>query len=180
MDRYEALHILGLDDDASEEDVRLAFRELAQIMHPDRFQKNATLQARASEQFKLISNARDALLKDNVYTRKQRDHSPSAARPASSPSGTASSAVRWNALEQARLYLVAQCDHEKDNRRNGLIMTLAAFIISLVLRKYPPFMALTSAFAVYGVVSAIAAHMRVQTIEERLEEIVEEQVGLHT
>ena len=37
MNRTEALRILGLDDDATPEDVKTAYKETVQILHPDRF-----------------------------------------------------------------------------------------------------------------------------------------------
>ena len=52
MNRTEALRILGLDDDATPEDVKTAYKETVQILHPDRFASNKKLQDRATEQFK--------------------------------------------------------------------------------------------------------------------------------
>ena len=42
MNRTEALRILGLDDDATPEDVKTAYKETVQILHPDRFASNIT------------------------------------------------------------------------------------------------------------------------------------------
>ena len=44
MNRTEALRILGLDDDATPEDVKTAYKETVQILHPDRFATNKKLQ----------------------------------------------------------------------------------------------------------------------------------------
>jgi len=62
LDAREAYDLLGLDHGASLEEVQTAFRELAQIMHPDKFGQNAKLGKRAEEQFKRISAARDFLV----------------------------------------------------------------------------------------------------------------------
>ena len=40
MNRLEALRALGLDEDATDEDIKTAYRETAQILHPDRFATN--------------------------------------------------------------------------------------------------------------------------------------------
>ncbi len=40
VNRTEALNILGLDDDASAADIKSAYRECVQILHPDRFANN--------------------------------------------------------------------------------------------------------------------------------------------
>ena len=34
MNRLEALRTLGLDEDATDEDIKTAYRETAQILHP--------------------------------------------------------------------------------------------------------------------------------------------------
>ena len=54
MNRKEALRILGLDDDATANDIKAAYKETAQILHPDRFASNKKLQDRATEQFKNV------------------------------------------------------------------------------------------------------------------------------
>ena len=46
MNRNEALHILGLNDDASADDIKIAYRETVQILHPDKFAGNEKLQTR--------------------------------------------------------------------------------------------------------------------------------------
>ena len=61
MNRIEALNILGLDDDATDRDIKVAYKECVQILHPDRFAGNAKLQDRATEQFKRLQGAYDYL-----------------------------------------------------------------------------------------------------------------------
>ena len=61
MNRLEALRALGLDEDATDEDIKTAYRETAQILHPDRFATNKKLQDRATEQFKNLQEAYDFL-----------------------------------------------------------------------------------------------------------------------
>ena len=57
MNRTEALRILGLDNDATADDIKAAYKETAQILHPDRFAGNKKLQDRATEQFKNLQEA---------------------------------------------------------------------------------------------------------------------------
>ena len=61
MNRNEALHILGLNDDASADDIKIAYRETVQILHPDKFAGNEKLQTRATEQFKRLQEAYELL-----------------------------------------------------------------------------------------------------------------------
>ena len=57
-----ALKELGLDQTATENDVTLAYRDLAKIWHPDRFQNDARLGARTEAQIKLINEAKQVAL----------------------------------------------------------------------------------------------------------------------
>jgi curved DNA-binding protein CbpA len=62
MDYQEALGVLGLSEGASEAEVKTAYREMAQILHPDKYIENRKLAERAEEQFKRLNKARDVLL----------------------------------------------------------------------------------------------------------------------
>ena len=61
--KYEKyFRILDLDNGASKEDVKKAFRELSHIWHPDNHMgKSSNVQNRANEKFKEISNAYQVL-----------------------------------------------------------------------------------------------------------------------
>nr|WP_277926845.1 J domain-containing protein [Adlercreutzia sp. JBNU-10] len=58
------MRTLGLDADATAEDIRVAYKETAQILHPDRFAGNRKLQDRATEQFKNLQEAYDLLRRE--------------------------------------------------------------------------------------------------------------------
>ena len=77
MNRNEALHILGLNDDASADDIKIAYRETVQILHPDKFAGNEKLQTRATEQFKRLQEAYE-LLCSNTGRRGRGSSSSSA------------------------------------------------------------------------------------------------------
>jgi len=62
MDRNDALTILGLEPGASQAEIKHAYRELAQINHPDKHdQQPENVRERATKQFKLIQNAYEEL-----------------------------------------------------------------------------------------------------------------------
>ena len=61
MNRTEALNILGLDEDATTKDIKVAYKECVQILHPDRFANNKMLADRATEQFKRLQDAYEFL-----------------------------------------------------------------------------------------------------------------------
>lgn len=63
MDARRAYRVLGLVPGATIEEVRTAWRDLAQVWHPDRFPEGARLRAKAEENLKRI-NAAWEVLKD--------------------------------------------------------------------------------------------------------------------
>lgn len=84
MDINRAYRVLGLYPGASQEEVKSAYRDLAQVWHPDRFSHSERLGAKAQKNFKRINEAFE-LLKNYV---------PPAVAPAPSPISTTFSAVR--------------------------------------------------------------------------------------
>jgi len=91
MNRNEALHILGLNDDATADDIKIAYRETVQILHPDKFAGNEKLQTRATEQFKRLQEAYELLCSSTG--RRGRGSSSSAA------SNTSGAARSWTETE---------------------------------------------------------------------------------
>jgi len=83
-----AFAVLGLTPGASEESVKQAFRDLAQVWHPDRFAHDARLRAKAEEKFKEINGAYQELC-----GRRAASPAPTRATPAS-PSRHAGHAPR--------------------------------------------------------------------------------------
>ncbi|UCD23786.1 MAG: J domain-containing protein [Gemmatimonadota bacterium] len=63
MDINRAYKVLGLYPGASKDDVKRAYRDLAQVWHPDRFEHNERLAEKAQKNLKRINEA-FALLKD--------------------------------------------------------------------------------------------------------------------
>ena len=58
----EALKHLGLEKTADANDVKLAYRDLAKIWHPDRFQNDDRVGAKAEAQIKIINEAKTVAL----------------------------------------------------------------------------------------------------------------------
>ncbi len=63
FNRLKALGVLGLDADASQEDIKSAYRRLSQVHHPDRFMNSGPQAvAAATESFKRIQAAYEFLI----------------------------------------------------------------------------------------------------------------------
>ena len=192
MNRNEALHILGLNDDATADDIKIAYRETVQILHPDKFAGNEKLQTRATEQFKRLQEAYELLCSSTG--RRGRGSSSSAA---SNTSGAARSwtetegdveveyvtedeiRARLAGIAAARAQLVAQRDTVSDERRNGLVMAgIAAVAAFFTIRRPFGIMGVIAAMAVpaaiWGVVQAIGAQRNLNTLNEHLAQLTEE------
>lgn len=118
MNRLEALRALGLDEGATDEDIKTAYRETAQILHPDRFATNKKLQDRATEQFKNLQEAYDFL----TSSKGRRKAGGSSASARSTRAAYDDVDARLAGIAAARTQLVRQRDAVYDERRNGLGM----------------------------------------------------------
>lgn len=193
MNRNEALNILGLDDDASADDIKIAYRETVQILHPDKFAGNEKLQRRATEQFKRLQEAYE-LLCSGSSGRGGRS-----GRGASSTSSS-TAARSWTETEDgveveyltveeikarlagiaaARAQLVAQRDTVTDERRNGLAMAgIGAVAAFFTIRRPFGIFGFIAALAVpatiWGIVQAIGAQKSLNTLNEHLAKLTEE------
>ena len=65
MQAKEALHTLGLREDATQEEVKAAFRDMVKVWHPDRFGSDPRLREKAEQKLKDINNAY-RVLRDGV------------------------------------------------------------------------------------------------------------------
>ena len=191
MNRTEALHILGLEDDATADDIKIAYRETVQILHPDKFAGNEKLQSRATEQFKRLQEAYDLLSSGG---RGARSGSSSGA---SSSSGAARAwtevedgveveylteaeiKARLAGIAAARAQLVAQRDTVSDERRNGLAMAAIGAVATLLTIRRPfgilgMIAAVAGTATVWGIIQFLGAQRNLNTLNEHLAKLTEE------
>lgn len=168
MDRDEALRFMGLEEGASAEEINVAYREMSQILHPDRYTGNDRLSARATEQFKRLGEARDVLLKGGGQS--------SSARPSSThyDSRKAQLNARIIGIQTARESIVALRDMEEDQRRNGLILMIVGLILVVVGHRFVIADALGGTMAVWGIVKLTSTIMTIRAYDDRLSELDDE------
>lgn len=175
MNRTEALRVLGLGEDATAEDVKIAYRETAQILHPDRFASNKKLQERATEQFKNLQEAYAVPTSDKASSARSRGTSASSFQEAEIE-------ARLAGISAARTQLVAQRDVALDERRSGLAMTAIGALLALVFGRKLGVMAVVAsigvAAAVWGVVKTVNAHKTASLLNEHLDELAKEKKQL--
>lgn len=186
VNRKEALRILGLDEEATPEDIKIAYKETAQILHPDRFATNKKLQQRATEQFKNLQEAYEFLssAKGSRASSRSRDAyaGSRASSCASSYSEESEVEARLAGLAAAKTQLVAQRDVAYDQRRNGITMAGIGALVALVCGRKLGVLgivaAIASVAAISGIVQVVSAQREITVLNDRIAEIVAEQKRL--
>lgn len=170
MKRTEAFRILGLEEDASAEDIKAAYKEMAQILHPDRFASSKKLQDRATEQFKNLQEAYDVLQKPDKKNKGTKARSQK-----SSYSAEHEYEARLAGIAAARTQLVAQRDTLLDERRSSFIMLGLGLLIALLLRRIPIALALGTTTIVWGIVRLASSYSTVKNLDEHITKLNHEQ-----
>lgn len=181
MTRDEALSVLGLEPGASRAEISAAHRELAQMLHPDKFGENKRLRARAEQQMKRINEARDVLLKAAGASSRGGSASRREGRASADSSPEAilfEATARARAAETARLAVVAQLRTMRERRRSMLVMAgVAAIVAFLFLRVRGGLGAMiasiASMVAVWGVVDAVMLSSQVEALKTRSRELLQ-------
>jgi hypothetical protein len=173
--RDEALRVLGLREEASPEDIKLAYKEMAQILHPDKFTENTRLQTRATEQFKQVNQAREILLgKGTKNGRSQTTTRSDRSNESSYDVGNDSAVMlkaRLAGIAAARVQLVAQLDAEKDSRKIGLLLVGGGALAALIARRIPAIMALASTALIWGVIKTFSSQASIRALNGHLREL---------
>lgn len=173
MTTDEAYALLGLERGASRADVNTAWRELAQMLHPDRYGSNAKLRARAEQQMARVNEARDVLFKScNASSRAAGSASDG------SPAAIAHEAeVRAGAAEVARIAVVTQARTVRERRAGYLKLVAAGAIGSLLCSRLRGTVgalgfSISSALVVWCAVDAIMLSSQLRALDTRAAELL--------
>jgi hypothetical protein len=82
MNVIKALEILGLKRNATSNEIKLAYRDLAKVWHPDRFPNDLRLRQRGEETLKIINEAYQTLQSYGLQSEPGTDQRPQAANQA--------------------------------------------------------------------------------------------------
>lgn len=175
MNRTEALRILGLDEEASLDDIKTAYKETAQILHPDRFASNKKLQDRATEQFKNLQEAYEYLT-NGRRARGGRKAGSGAAAPYRAPTAASTIEARMAGIAAARVQLVKQRDVAYDERRNGIALAVIGGAVAFIAGRRPISIlgivaAIASAATVWGIVQIVSSQRTISTLDEHIDQL---------
>lgn len=182
MNRTEALRVLGLDDEATSDDIKTAYKETVQILHPDRFASNKKLQDRATEQFKNLQAAYEYLT-SGKGSRKGASRASSAGGVGATSRGSSVPSqveARIAGIQAARTQLVKQRDVYLDERRNAIAMAAIGAVVALLAGRRPfgilgVVAGIASAAAVWGIVQVVSSQRSIGTLSEHIAELNAEQ-----
>ena len=185
MNRFEALHTLGLEENASDDDVRLAFYGLEKAIKAFDFSDSERIAARvegllgrAREAKRFLLNARNQTIarKVRAYASKQRGKlvvTPVREREA-----------RLHGLEQLRALLVSYHGDERNKRRASILTLVVCVVVGFVALRYLRGTPRVAAFAVLGAVAVggstvlTAAHLQVRKARAHVLELDDAIAGL--
>lgn len=131
MTRDEAAAVLGVEAGSSAAEVRAAYRELAQMLHPDKYGDNKRLRARAEQQMRAVNEARDVLLGKAAAAGASRARARSAA-PTEPEDIAFEATARARAAEVARLAVAAQL-RTLVERRHGVATLLGISLLAALV-----------------------------------------------
>ena len=170
MTREEALTALGLEGDATQDEITAAYRELAQMLHPDKYGKSKRLRERAEQQMRVINEARDVLLRGRTGRR-----SVSATTTAQDIYMEASARAR--AAETARLAVVTSLRTMNERRHGRITMLIISLVVALVssrLRGTVGALAfsISSMLVVWGGVDVVMLGNQIRVLKQRSLELL--------
>ena len=169
MNRFEALHALGLEENASEEDVRLAYYGLEKAVGAFDFSDSERIDQRVKGMVEHAKESRNFLLsvRNQTVARKVRSFA-SKQRGKLSVTPVEEKTARLHGLEQLRGVIVSYHSEERSKRRGSIIALLACIVVGFIgiryLRGGPRVVAFSiiGAIAVAGSTILTASHLQVR------------------
>lgn len=154
MNRFEALHTLGLEENASEEDVRLAYYGLEKAVRAFDFSDAERIAARVEGLLEHAKEARRFLLsaRNQTVARKVRSYAAKQ-RGKLTVTPVQEKTARLHGLEQLRGLVVAYHGEERGKRRTSIFVLVVCIIVSFVALRYLRAMPRVVAFTVLGAVA---------------------------
>ena len=168
--------MLGLEEGAEVEDIKLAYREMAQILHPDKFSGNRRLAIRAEQQFKRLNEARDVLMAAAGQPVGKERGSRGAGSRGAVDDRSAVLRARLSGLASARIQLVSQLEHEQDSRRVACGLFIGGLIALFIGDHFTMLLidALGGSALVWGAIQAIGTQQRIKAIREHIQKLAKQ------
>lgn len=186
MNRFEALHALGLEEGASDEDVRLAhygLRTAAKELDLSDCEQEAhaveAVIAHAGESKDFLLNARN-----QSAMRKMKSYVAPKKRGKLTVTPVEEKTARLHGFERVRDVLTAHLDEERSRRGGSLIVLALCIVVSFILLRYlratPRVVgfAIVGVFAIAGSTVLTKAQMHIRKLRPHVIEVDDRILGL--
>ncbi|AEB07882.1 heat shock protein DnaJ domain protein [Coriobacterium glomerans PW2] len=182
MTRDEAFSVMGLRPEASADEIAIAYRELALMLHPDKFADSKKLQARAERQMRTINEARAVLVGRSASCRPGGDARGHTARRSTGSSEPAAirfeAEARAHAAETARLTVVSQARTMRERRGSMLAVLGIGIMGMIVLSRFHGAvgrlgMSVSSMLAIWGAVDIFTMSSQINVLDQRARKLLE-------
>lgn len=154
MNRFEALHALGLEENASEQDVRLAYYGLEKAITAFDFSDQERLKGQADGMLNHAKEARSFLLnsRNQKVARKVQSYSAKQ-RGKLTVTPVEEKTARLRGCERVRDMVLGYAYNERSKIRSSVIALLLCIVVSFVILRYLRGMPRIVTFAVIGAVA---------------------------
>ena len=140
MNRFEALHTLGLEDGATDDEIRLAYYGIERSIEPNEFADIESVRRSAAGLLDRAKQSRDYLLDLNANkTAAQMVVERAVGRkkkPKLSITAEQDKRARLNGLEKMRLIAVSHLDSQRTARNMSILAIVICIIVSFVVLRY--------------------------------------------
>lgn len=155
MNRFEALHALGLEEGASDEDVTMALYGLEKAAAEFDFSNIPPLQRRVERTLDKAREAKRFLFNaHNKASARQVESFGQSRRPKTRVTSLVEKQARLKGLEQVRLQVRMHLSGQQDTRRSSIIALLVCIAAGFVALRYVRLM--MARMAIFGVLAVVA------------------------
>lgn len=165
MNRFEALHALGLEEDASEQDVRLACYGLEKAAAEFDFSDQERLNGQIEGTVNHAKEARSFLLSSRNQTAARKGQAPtSKKRGKLTVTPTEEKTAHLGGLERVREVVLGYAYNERSKIRGSIIALLLCIVVSFVILRYLRGMPRIVTFAIIGAVAVAGSSILTSAI----------------
>lgn len=165
MNRFEALHALGLEEDASDQDVRLACYGLEKAAAEFDFSDQERLNGQIEGTVNHAKEARSFLLSSRSQTAARKGQSyASRKRGKLTVTPTEEKTAHLGGLERVREVVLGYAYNERSKIRGSIIALLLCIVVSFVILRYLRGMPRIVTFAVIGAVAVAGSSILTSAI----------------
>lgn len=138
MNRFEALNVLGLDETASDDDVKLAYYGLEKAVSTTEYGEDPKVTGQVEGLLNRAREARSFLLnpRNKVAARQVRSYTDKRRDTPVKVSSVEEKTARLHGYERLRITLVAILGNERHRRNTSIAVLVGCIVVGFILLRY--------------------------------------------